>query len=318
MTLHVDGLCTDYTRGGLRVRALTDFSIAVEPGVAVALVGESGSGKSTAVLSLMGLIRPPIGQVVSGTVTVNGRQLHGVSEAEARVIRRTSIGFVPQDPSTALDPLFTIRSQIAETMRREPGVDADQRIVQILESLGVARAAERLRSYPHEFSGGMQQRVAIAISLAKQPSVLIADEPTTALDVTTQVGILRLLNDLRLRQHLAMIFVTHDLAVARLVCQQIAVMYAGRIVEHGPTDAVLHGPRHPYTKALLDARPRSMKGRQRLQTIPGQPPTLSAAPARGCAFAPRCTRALPSCTSEQPPDVLVDSHRVSCFNPVPQ
>jgi oligopeptide/dipeptide ABC transporter ATP-binding protein len=222
------------------------------------------------------------------------------------------IGYVPQDPTTALDPLFTVRTQIAEVMTGSGSKrETDERIVALLERLGVADADRRLRSHPHEFSGGMRQRVAIAVALAKEPSLLIADEPTTALDVTTQLAILRLLDELRRERGLAVLFVTHDLAVARLVCQDVAVMYAGIIVESGPISAVLAEPRHPYTRALLDADPGSAAPRTKLRAISGQPPALTNLPT-GCPFAPRCPMVEPRCEEAIPAPVQVGGVTVRC------
>jgi oligopeptide/dipeptide ABC transporter ATP-binding protein len=245
-------------------------------------------------------------------VRLDGRELLGLRTREMRDVLRNDIGYVPQDPVTALDPLFTVRSQIAEAHPKKPRNEVDESIVALLERLGVLDARRRLKSYPHEFSGGMRQRVAIAIALAKEPRLLIADEPTTALDVTTQVAILRLLDELRRERKLALLFVTHDLAVARLVCQDLTVMYAGIVVEAGPINTVMARPRHPYTRALLDADSGHAEPLSRLRAIPGQPPPLYDLP-RGCPFAPRCPIAEDRCTEAIPPVELFGDVAVRCI-----
>lgn len=314
--LEIKDLSTSYFQGESFIPAARNVSISVAKGRATALVGESGSGKSTVALSVMRMIRPPIGDIVDGEIWVNGHNVTRMSEKEMREILRTEIGLVPQDPTTALDPLFTIRSQIVEAMPQVDKADRDDVIVALLESLGIANARERLNDHPHQFSGGMRQRVAIAIALAKQPSILIADEPTTALDVTTQIGILRLLDGLRQRGDLATLFITHDVRVARLLCQDVVVMYAGVVVESGPTATVLASPSHPYTRALLDASSLDVGPRQKLRAIPGNPPSLSALPS-GCPFAPRCVNATSQCREQMPPTTSShDGATFACWNPV--
>jgi oligopeptide/dipeptide ABC transporter ATP-binding protein len=312
--LDVRGLETVYFQGRTTVPAVRGIDLAIAAGSATALVGESGSGKSTAALSVMRLITPPLGKVTAGSANLAGRDLFGLDKRAMRSVLLHDIGYIPQDPTTALDPLFTIRTQIAEAAtgagsRRE----RDDAIVALLDRLGVKDARARLKSYPHEFSGGMRQRVAIATALAKDPQLLIADEPTTALDVTTQLGILRLLDELRRERDLAVLFVTHDLAVARLVCQQVAVMYGGLIVETGPIATVLSQPRHPYTRALLDADPGLAEApRTKLRAIPGQPPPLTDLPP-GCPFAPRCPLAEEACTVAIPEVREFGAVRVRCI-----
>jgi oligopeptide/dipeptide ABC transporter ATP-binding protein len=312
--LSVEDLRTDYYAGHHAVPAVRGIDLHVAAGTATALVGESGSGKSTAALSIMRLIRPPIGDVVGGRAVLGERDLFSLSRSEMREVLLHDIGYIPQDPTTALDPLFTVRTQIAEAQPRQGRrrADRDDEIVELLDRLGVVNARQRLRSYPHEFSGGMRQRVAIAIALAKDPRLLIADEPTTALDVTTQLGILRLLDELRRERRLAVLFVTHDLAVARLVCQDVAVMYGGLIVESGPIESVLAAPSHPYTQALLDADPGHAEPRSRLRAIPGQPPPLTDLPS-GCPFAPRCPIAEEACEHGIPPVEVRGEVRVRCI-----
>jgi oligopeptide/dipeptide ABC transporter ATP-binding protein len=314
--LDIRNLTTQYFQGGRVAAAARDVNLRLEKGSATALVGESGSGKSTVAMSVMRLIRPPIGDIVDGRIVVNGVDVTGASKAEMRAILRTEIGFVPQDPTTALDPLYTVRSQIVEAMPHVPRAERDETIVRLLESLGIVNARQRLREYPHQFSGGMRQRVAIAVALAKDPNLLIADEPTTALDVTTQISILRLLDRLRRERHLTTLFITHDIRVARLVCQQVAVMYGGVVVESGPLEAVTDRPSHPYTRALLDACSLDVPPRARLRAISGNPPSLFAMP-DGCPFAARCPQATDIC-ARQMPDTTTRTDGVSyaCWNPV--
>jgi len=310
--LDVQDLRTVYYAGHARVPAVRGIDLSVKAGSATALVGESGSGKSTAALSIMRLVNRPIGDVVGGKINLDGRDLLKLKAKDMRKVLRNDIGYVPQDPTTSLDPLFTVRSQIAEAHPGGPRATVNQDIVQLLERLGVLDAERRLKSYPHEFSGGMRQRVAIAIALAKDPSLLIADEPTTALDVTTQVAILRLLDELRRERNLALLFVTHDLAVARLVCQDLAVMYAGLVVEAGPIATVMANPRHPYTRALLDADSGHAEPQTLLRAIPGQPPSLTDLP-KGCPFAPRCPIAEERCTEAIPPVEEFGAVKVRCI-----
>ena len=310
--LDVEGLHTVYYAGHDTVPAVRGIDLHVRAGSATALVGESGSGKSTAALSIMRLVNKPVGEIIKGAVRLDGRDLMKLDGGEMRRVLRHEIGYVPQDPTTALDPLFTVRRQIAEAHPGGSRADVDRDIVALLERLGVLDAKRRLKSYPHEFSGGMRQRVAIAIALAKEPRLLIADEPTTALDVTTQVAILRLLDELRRERDLALLFVTHDLAVARLVCQDLAVMYAGIVVESGPIETVMATPRHPYTRALLDADSGHAEPQTRLRAIPGQPPPLTNLPV-GCPFAPRCPLAEEACTREVPKVDEYDQVKVRCI-----
>jgi oligopeptide/dipeptide ABC transporter ATP-binding protein len=314
--LDIGNLEVEYTHGGVTTPAVRQVSLQISRGTALALIGESGSGKSSLALAVMRLIRPPVGRITGGDITLDKTSITGARRAELRSILRHRIGFIPQDPTTSLDPLFTIGAQVAEVMPPMRRAARNREIGTLLESLGVAEATTRLRSYPHEFSGGMRQRVAMAIALAKGPDLLIADEPTTALDVTTQISILRLLDRLRLDRHLTTLFITHDLRVARLLCQEVAVMYAGLIVESGPMTQVLGKPSHPYTKALLDLSAAGRTPGARLPTIPGQPPGLQEH-LRGCPFAPRCSRALDTCRTAIPgEETRADGVRYRCWNPV--
>lgn len=312
--LAVEGLRAEYFQAGRPVEALRGVSLTIPEGASLALVGESGSGKSTVAMSVMGMLRPPVGRVTKGRIQLGPDMLDQATQKEMRSILRHRIGFIPQDPTTALDPLYTIGSQIAEVLPSGRRGETDARAADILGQLGVVNAAERLKSIPDEFSGGMRQRVAMAIALAKEPELLIADEPTTAVDVTTQLGILRLIDSLRSERKLTTLFITHDLRVARLVCQELAVMYAGKVVESGPLSTVMANPGHPYTRALMEATTLNVEPRTKLRVIPGQPPSIGALP-QGCAFAPRCPLADDRCWTEGPPDGRWHEAVVQCWKP---
>ncbi|WP_235735608.1 ABC transporter ATP-binding protein [Nocardioides alcanivorans] len=312
--LEIKNLKVDYLSGSDTLPAARGVTFTVPAGTATALVGESGSGKSTIAMAIMRMIRPPVGDIAGGSIKLDGLDLVDLPDRRMREVLQRDIGFVPQDPTTALDPLYRVRTQIAESM---PGVargELNERIADLLASLGIKDARSRMRSYPHQFSGGMCQRVAIAIALAGDPKVLIADEPTTALDVTTQVGILRLIDQMRRERQLATLLITHDVRVARLLCQNVVVMYGGVVVERGPAREVLNEPRHPYTRALMVSSAQGREPRRPLQVIPGQPATLREMPA-GCPFAPRCARALDICTTQMPASIDVGQSSLACWNP---
>ncbi len=311
--LQIENLRVAYLHDNRRSVAVRDVSFDVPTGATVGLVGESGSGKTTVALSVMRLIRPPIGDIEAGSVRLDGVDLLKLSNKAMRTTLHGDIGYIPQDPTAALDPLCKIGRHVDETLSPKiPKAERRALIISLLESLGVRNAATRLGSYPHEFSGGMCQRVAIATALARGPKLVIADEPTTALDVTTQLSILRLLDAQRRERNLSMLFVTHDLAVAQMLCQYVVVMYAGEVVEKGPTAEVIQRPRHPYTRALVGAIPQPTdKSRARLRAIPGQPP----APAQdrvGCPFAPRCPLAADAC-KVMPELKELDGVEVACW-----
>jgi oligopeptide/dipeptide ABC transporter ATP-binding protein len=313
--LEIEDLRFSYFVGGGRTLAVRKASFDVPSGTTVGLVGESGSGKSTVALSVMRLIRPPIGEIEAGSIRLGGVDLLQLDKAAMRAVLHNDIGYIPQDPAAALDPLCTIGKHVNETLSDDVrGSHRRHEIIALLDSLGVRNAADRLGSYPHEFSGGMKQRVAIATALARQPKLIIADEPTTALDVTTQLGILRLLDRLRTERGLSMLFVTHDLSVARMLCQQVVVMYAGMVVEKGPTDEVINRPRHPYTRALVGAIPHmSAAPRTKLRAIPGQQPPPGQIGA-GCPFAPRCPLADTRCRQENPELEMYGDVTAACWH----
>ncbi len=301
------------TRDGL-VRALNGVSFEVARGQVLALLGESGSGKSVTLRSIMGL-HPLRRARVSGNVVLKDRDVNTMSETERREMRGRTVSMVFQEPMTALDPVYTIGEQIAETLVRHRGLDRAHALARARELLDLVQipSPERcLRSYPHEISGGMRQRAMIAIALACDPELLLADEPTTALDVTVQAQILWLLRDLQRRLDLAVIFVTHDLGVAAEVADDAAVMYAGRVVERAPIGELFGRAAHPYTEGLMLATVRRGQKGRALVPIPGTPPNLTALPP-GCAFAPRCALAREACTTT-PPDVhrVTPEHHARC------
>ncbi|CAN5732050.1 ABC transporter ATP-binding protein [soil metagenome] len=316
--LEVRGLHTEFRTGAGVVRAVDGISYTVEAGETVAVVGESGSGKSVGALSIMRLIADPPGRIVAGEILFDGRDLRLLPEAEMRQVRGRDIGMVFQEPMTSLNPVLTIGRQITETLEQHQGADgptAEKRAVELLEMVGIADPRRRLRQYPHQLSGGMRQRVMIAIALACNPKLSIADEPTTALDVTIQAQILELMKSLSQKLGAAQIIITHNLGVVARYASRVNVMYAGRIVEAGPADDIYHDPRHPYTIALLRSVPRlDQPRRARLDPVDGQPPDLTRLDG-GCSFRPRCRFAVERCATARPPlePAGEDGHVSACF-----
>jgi oligopeptide/dipeptide ABC transporter ATP-binding protein len=302
--LEVEDLHVEFRTGAGTVRAVDGISYAVDPGETVAIVGESGSGKSVSALSILRLIPDPPGRVTGGEILFAGHDLMRFSDAQMREIRGADIGMIFQEPMTSLNPVLTIGRQITETLeqhRRADRAKARERAVELLGLVGIADPARRLKQYPHQLSGGMRQRVMIAIALACDPKLVIADEPTTALDVTIQAQILELMSGLTRRLNVALIIITHNLGVVARYARRVNVMYAGRIVESGPAAAIYHAPRHPYTIALLRSVPRLDRPRQaRLDPVDGQPPDLTRLDG-GCAFRPRCRFAVDACATTRPP-----------------
>ncbi|MER5609012.1 ABC transporter ATP-binding protein [Micromonospora tulbaghiae] len=313
--LSVDDLTvTVGTRRG-PVRAVAGVSWQVRPGETFALVGESGSGKSMTLLAATGLA--PRAATVTGRVRLLDTELTALPDDRRRKVRGRHVGFVFQDPMTSLNPVLPVGRQVTEAAEEHLGLTrraARDRAVELLDLVGIPSAARRVDAYPHQFSGGMRQRVAIAMALACEPDLLIADEPTTALDVTTQAQIIELVADLQARLGTAVVWVTHDLGVVAGIADTVAVMYGGRIVEQGPVDAVFDTPTHPYTRALLAARPDPSRRGEDLVAIPGSPPSPLDLPP-GCAFWPRCpVRADPRCEHELPPLTPVgEGHTVRTF-----
>ena len=298
------------------VKALNDVSIHLNDGEVLGIVGESGSGKSVTAYSLMGLTAYP-GKLVGGTIDFNGHRINDLSEKEFRKIRGNEVSIIFQDPMTSLNPVYTIGNQIMEVILLHTDKNKEQaraRAKELLELVGINEPEKRLKQYPHEFSGGMRQRVMIAIALACEPKLLIADEPTTALDVTIQAQILELMMELKEKLGMAIIMITHDLGVVASMCDRIAVMYAGRIVEYGTTDDIFYNPKHEYTKGLLKSIPRlDAKEHERLVPIEGTPIDLLNPPA-GCPFAPRCSNCMKICLRENPPKTdFSETHYAHCF-----
>jgi peptide/nickel transport system ATP-binding protein len=304
-----------YTRRGV-VQAVNGASFSVQRGETLGIVGESGSGKSMTCLSIMRLLPEPGGRIVGGEILFNGEDLLHKSAEDMRQIRGAQIAMILQDPMASLNPAFTVGTQIAEPLRLHRGLrgrEVRTRVVDLLQQVGISAPEQRVTAFPHQMSGGMRQRVAGAIAISCQPSLLLADEPTTSLDVTIQAQYLRLLKDLQRQTNVALIFVTHDLGIVAKMCDRVAVMYAGQIVESGTTQDIFTQPRHPYTMALLNCLPTLTRGREPLVTIEGQPPDLANLPP-GCSFAPRCPLAQEQCHTTSPPlEEFLPGHSVACW-----
>jgi len=304
-----------YTRRGV-VHAVNGASFSVQRGETLGIVGESGSGKSMTCLSIMRLLPEPGGRIVGGEILFNGEDLLHKSAEDMRQIRGAQIAMILQDPMASLNPAFTVGTQIAEPLRLHRGLrgrEVRRRVVELLQQVGISAPEQRVTAFPHQMSGGMRQRVAGAIAISCQPSLLLADEPTTSLDVTIQAQYLRLLKDLQRQTNVALIFVTHDLGIVAKMCDRVAVMYAGQIVESGTTQDMFTQPRHPYTLALLNCLPTLTRGREPLATIEGQPPDLANLPP-GCSFAPRCPLAQEQCHTTSPPlEEFLPGHSVACW-----
>lgn len=314
--LEVRGLTTYfYTRAGV-AKAVDGVSFSLKAGETLGLVGESGSGKSVTCLSILRLVPEPAGKIVAGEVIFEGSNLLAKSEAEMRRIRGRKISIVLQDPMTSLNPVLSIGDQVTETIRlhqKLKGQSLWDKAKDILRLVRIPSPEIRLRNFPHQLSGGMRQRVSGAISLSCEPRLLIADEPTTSLDVTIQAQYLALLKDIQAQTGLAMIFVTHDFGIVARMCDTVAVMYAGRIVEIAALREIFAHPQHPYSIALMKSVPRVEKRVDRLTGIGGQPPSLFALPL-GCSFSPRCGSRTEKCEQVAPPSVAVGAdHRVSCW-----
>jgi oligopeptide transport system ATP-binding protein len=315
--LQVRDLCTRFHTAEGTIYAVNGISYDLHEGETLAMVGESGCGKSVSVMSLLGLIPIPPGEIARGSVLYQDRDLLKLSESELERVRGKEIAMIFQDPMTSLNPVLTIGKQITEMLHKHMGMDqhrAATRAVELLEWVGIPDPAPRLGDYPHQFSGGMRQRVMIAMQLACSPPILIADEPTTALDVTIQAQIVELVIRLRERVRMAMIWITHDLGVVAGLAERVLVMYAGLIVESAGVDDLYEDPRHPYTVALLGALPRVDRRRDhRLKSIPGAPPNLLVEP-HGCPFAPRCEYAFERCWAEMPPlELIAPRHKIACW-----
>ncbi len=318
--LSVDGLRVEFSTERGTIYAVNGVSFTIAEGETLGIVGESGCGKSVTALALLGILSRA-GRVAGGTATFGGRDLLQLSDRELRAVRGKEIGMIFQDPMTSLNPVHTIGDQIREALTTHfdlSGKEADTRVIELLDQVGIPGAKARFGDYPHQFSGGMRQRAMIAMALACEPKLIIADEPTTALDVTIQAQILDLLRALVVERKTALILITHDLGVVAGMCERVNVMYAGTLVETGVADQIFAQPRHPYTLGLLQSVPRLDVGRQlALQPIPGQPRNMLSPPT-ACPFAPRCRFRLEICDQELPAlEPRGHGQEAACFNPVP-
>ncbi len=312
--LTVDTLAVEFpTRRGV-LKALDDVSFHINKGEILGVVGESGAGKSLTGTAIIGLLEPP-GRVSHGAIYLHDERIDNLPERKLRDIRGRRIGAIFQDPLTSLNPLYTVGRQLVETIQTHLPLskhDAQERAIGLLESTGIPAARERINHYPHQFSGGMRQRVVIALALAADPELIVADEPTTALDVSIQAQIIDLLKDLCKSKGTAVMLITHDMGVIAETADRVAVMYAGRIIEIGPVRDIIREPSHPYTRGLMRSIPTLESGTERLEQIPGSMPRLNAIPT-GCAFHPRCSAAMPVCTQKRPELQQHEQGQVACW-----
>ena len=320
VVLEVKDLRTYFTTRWGTVKAVDGVSYFVRKGETLGIVGESGSGKSVTALSVMRLIPSPPGHIVGGEVVLNGRDILQLSESAMTKVRGGEIAMILQDPMTALNPVFTIENQVGEAIAIHHGLKGKalwDKIVDALKKVRIPAPEQRAKDYPHQLSGGMRQRVVGAIGISSNPAVIIADEPTTSLDVTIQAAYLRLLKQIQAEEGVAIMFITHDFGIVAKMCDRVAVMYAGRIVETGDVRQIFNTPKHPYTQALIESVPKLEEKAGRLRQIEGQPPLLYNLPA-GCPFAPRCIRVTDRCREEYPPtESAGGGHTFNCWNPVP-
>jgi peptide/nickel transport system ATP-binding protein len=312
--LQVNNLVVEFPGRHGTLRALDDISFSIAPGEVLGVVGESGAGKSLTGASIIGLLEPP-GRVAGGQILLEGKRIDNLSHDQMRHIRGRKIGAIFQDPLTSLNPLYTIGRQLIETIQAHLPVSADEarrRAIALLEDTGIPAAAQRLGHFPHQFSGGMRQRVVIALALAAEPKLIVADEPTTALDVSIQAQIIQLLKRVCREHGAAVMLITHDMGVIAETCDRVAVMYAGRIAEVGPVHEVINQPAHPYTMGLMAAIPDITIDRERLHQIDGSMPRLNAIPP-GCAYHPRCPRAFERCPVERPDLLRAGATEAACW-----
>ena len=314
--LEVRGLTTGFMTGSGEITAVEEVSFSLEQGEILGIVGESGSGKSVTALSIMGLLPSPPARLISGEVNFEGQTLTKLSDRQMQAVRGPGISMIFQEPMTSLNPVFSIGEQIMETIRAHERLSPQklrERAIEMLDKVGIPSAARRMDDYPHQMSGGQRQRVMIAMALACRPRLLIADEPTTALDVTIQAQILDLLMDLRDEFRMAIIIITHNMGVIAETADRVLVMYAGRVIEQAPVAEVFDHPLHPYTRGLLECVPSLTEDRARLVAIPGTLPEPTRRPA-GCRFSTRCRHAIPACSAALPPlDLLAPDHGVACI-----
>jgi len=312
--LQVTNLVVEFPGRHGTLRALDNINFEIAPGEILGVVGESGAGKSLTGASIIGLLEPP-GRVASGEILLEGQRIDNLSHEQMRHIRGRKIGAIFQDPLTSLNPLYTIGRQLVETIQAHLPVSGDEarnRAIALLEDTGIPAAAQRMGHYPHQFSGGMRQRVVIALALAAEPKLIVADEPTTALDVSIQAQIIQLLKRVCREHGAAVMLITHDMGVIAETCDRVAVMYAGRVAEIGPVHEVINQPAHPYTMGLMAAIPDITIDRARLNQIDGSMPRLDAIPA-GCAYHPRCPRAFDRCMQERPDLMHAGATRAACW-----
>ena len=312
-TIEIKDLVVEYrTRSGV-VQALNGLSLSIEKGKTLGLVGETGAGKTTAGLAVLGLIPSPPGVIVSGEILLNGKDLRALTDKEMDQIRGDAVAMIFQDPMTSLNPVMTVGDQIAEAIKIHEGLnhgDALKKAEEMLEMVGIPR--ERAKEYPHQFSGGMKQRVVIAIALSCTPGLLIADEPTTALDVTIQAQVLEMMKGLKEKYEMSMLMITHDLGIVAEICDEVSVVYAGRVVEHGTLADVFDNTRHPYTEGLFNSLPNIENQAEKLKPIRGMMPDPTDLPL-GCPFYPRCDHAMEICRTKKPPKVYRnETHFVEC------
>jgi oligopeptide/dipeptide ABC transporter ATP-binding protein len=314
--LEIKNLKLEFTSGDRNLRAVDDVSITIDAGETVCLVGESGCGKSVTALSIAQLVPMPPAKYVGGEILLNGRDVLKMSKQELRDIRGGVVSYIFQDPSASLNPVFRVGNQIKESLKlHRPDKATNEEVIRLLKLVGIPAPESRIKDYPHQMSGGMQQRVMIAMALASEPKLLVADEPTTALDVTIQAQILELLLDLKKRLGMSILLITHNLGIVGDIADRVAVMYAGQVVEMSPAKDLLKRPLHPYTKALMNSVPKLSGNEQRLKAIPGNVPTLGNFPS-GCRFYPRCPSAHPECANTMPQLVEVEPQRwVRCLYP---
>jgi len=313
LLLSIQKLTTEYHTDENVIHAVNQLSLSLKKGGSLGLVGESGAGKTTTAYSIMGLLPKLTGKIAEGNIIFEGRDLTRLPEEEMRNIRGSEISMIFQDPMTSLNPILTVGDQIAEVLEIHGTTDKHEALAKagnMLEMVGIPR--ERMNEYPHQFSGGMKQRVIIAIAIACNPKLLIADEPTTALDVTIQAQVLRMIRDLKEKLNTSLILISHNLGVVAQVCENVAVMYAGRIVEYGPLREVFAHPLHPYTEGLLNSIPRLEVDAKRLSPISGMMPDPSVLPV-GCIFKPRCPYAAPECSEKAPRATEISSRSVMCL-----
>ena len=312
--LQVKNLVVEFPGRRGTLRALDDISFDIAPGEILGVVGESGAGKSLTGAAIIGLLEPP-GRVASGQIFLEGQRIDNLGYEQMRPIRGRKIGAIFQDPLTSLNPLYTIGRQLVETIQAHLPMTASQartRAITLLEDTGIPAAAQRIDHYPHQFSGGMRQRVVIALALAAEPKLIVADEPTTALDVSIQAQIIMLLKDICAKRGAAVMLITHDMGVIAETCDRVAVMYAGRIAEIGPVHEVINHPAHPYTSGLMAAIPDITADREHLHQIDGAMPRLNAIP-QGCAFNPRCPQRFDRCTQDRPGLLPAGATRAACW-----